>query len=261
MNDNHAYRGEDVDATYIEEKSSYVIDGLVEILHILECSELTEKNKLEQIHGVVESTLYDALKIIAITIDAPWQVDDSRLIANCGDARTGWEAIQHKYTGDMKKIWSGQPFLKKNKSYLQAILDGQSLLMAEVAVRKDFCARLIPLLGGKRGEVRTVINEIMDSYSFFDPCFLRMNHLLDQVNMGNLLWNEFCLRFMANLFYLKSSLSTENAESYVQNILSMEAKRKAAKLKGEYVAPVNVSAEPSWEYQYLKEYGSKQAER
>ena len=116
MNDNHAYRGEDVDATYIEEKSSYVIDGLVEILHILECSELTEKNKLEQIHGVVESTLYDALKIIAITIDAPWQVDDSRLIANCGDARTGWEAIQHKYTGDMKKSGAGSRFLKKIKA-------------------------------------------------------------------------------------------------------------------------------------------------
>ena len=261
MSGNLAYRGENVSSVYIEEKSSYVIEELVDILHTLECSEMSDKDKMAKIHVYAEAALYDALKIIATTIDAPWQVDDSSLIANCGDAQTGWEAVQYRYTGHMKEIWSGQAFPKKSKGYLQAVLDGQSILMAEVTVRKKFCTELKPLLGGKRGEVRTAINVIMDSYSLPDRCFWRMNHLLDQVNMGNLLWDEFCLRFSANLSYLELNLTAEKAESYVKNILSMEAKRQAANQKGEYVSPVDTAAEPFWEHQYLKEHALEQAER
>jgi len=261
MSDNRAYHGDTVSSAYIEEKSSYVIDELVEILHTLECSEMSDKDKMEQIHGCVEASLNNALKIIATTIDAPWQVKDSSLIANCGNARVGWEAVQYKYTGKTKGIWNGRSFSQKSKSYLQAVLDGQSLAMAEVTVRREFCAALKPLLEGKRGEVRTTINVIMDSYVFPDYCFLRMNHLLDQVNMGDLSWEDFCLRFAANLSYLESNLSEKEADRYIKDILSSEAKSKAAKMKGEYVAPVDASTEPYWEPQYLQERTPKQAER
>lgn len=261
MSGNCAYHGENVSSVYIEEKSSLVIDELVEILHTLESSEISDKDKMEQIHGCTEAALYDALKIIATTIDAPWQVKDSSLIANCGDARVGWEAVQYRYTGNMKGIWSEQPFSQKSKGYLQAILDGQSLAMAEATVRKEFCSVLKPLLEKKRGEVRTAINEIMDSYAFPDRCFLRLNYLLDQVNMGNLLWDDFCLRFTANLSYLESNLSAEETDRYIKNILSSEAQRKAVKMKGEYIAPEDASAEPYWERQYLQEHTPIQAER
>lgn len=261
MSGNLAYRGENVSSVYIEEKSSYVISELVEILHTLESSEISDKDKLEQIHGCAEAALYDALKIIATTIDAPWQVEDSRLIANCGDAKIGWEAVQYRYTGKMEEIWSGHPFPQRSKGYFQAILDGQSLLIAEVAVRKEFCAALKPLLDGTRGEVRTAINVIMDSYPLPDCCYLRMNYLLDQVNMGNISWEDFCLRFTANLSYLEEKLSSEKADSYIKGIYSAAVQRKAAKLKGEYMAPVDAASEPSWEQQYLREYAPEQTER
>ena len=50
MSGNLAYRGENVSSVYIEEKSSYVIEELVDILHTLECSEMSDKDKMAKIH-------------------------------------------------------------------------------------------------------------------------------------------------------------------------------------------------------------------
>ena len=256
MSGNFAYHGDDVSAAYIHEKSDWVIRHLVDILQSLEDQDISCEEKQKQIHDYVEAALWDALKIIATTTDSPWDTLDCRLIANCGNAKEGWDAIKYKYSQDSKKPWYKVPLKEKKANFYQSLLKERSVLKAEIAVRKELCAKLKPLLEEPRGEARTKINMVMDLYPLQDRCFLRMNYLLDRVNMGDLLWPDFCLRFAANLSYLESCINGIDAENYIDKLLSDKVKERKAREKGLFVEKYEPSIVPLWEYFYLQEHTS-----
>ena len=190
MSGNLAYHGDDVSAAYIHEKSDWVIRHLVDILQTIEDQDISHEEKQKQIHGYVEAALWDALKIIATTTDSPWDTQDCRLIANCGNAKEGWDAIKYKYSQDSKKPWYKFSSKEKKAIFYQTLLKERTVLKAEIAVRKEFCEKLKPLLKEHRGEARTKINMVMDSYCLEDKCFLRMDYLLDQINMNHISWES-----------------------------------------------------------------------
>ena len=245
MSGNLAYHGDNVSSAYIEEKSSYVIEELVEILSILECAEMPDKDTAEQIHNCAKSALYDALKIIATTIDAQWEVADNRIIADCGDAKSGWEAIQYKYTGQMKKIW-GNYKLNNSKEFLDILLQEKSAVKAELACRKSFCKQAKELLQQPRALSRTALNELVDSFAFPDSCFKRLNYLLNAVNMNTIDWNEFVKRSTANLKYLENQLN-EQGEEYIKGIQNTEKHKVIAIRNGEYFDTYTGEEQPHWE--------------
>ena len=252
MSGNLAYHGDDVSAGYIFEKSEFAIKRLVNILQTIENSEIDNEEKLKQIHNYVGATLWNALKILSTTTDSPWAPEDCELIATCGDAKEGWNAIKYKYSKDSKKPWYTDVPGDKKEVFYQTLLKERTILKAEIAVRKELCTKLKPLLEEPRGEARTKINMVMDFYSMEDKCFLRMNYLLDRVNMGDLLWPDFCLRFAANLSYLESCINGTDAEKYINDILSSKSKTSKAEEKGWFVEKYDPSKAPLWEHRYLQ---------
>lgn len=245
MSGNLAYHGDNVSSVYIEEKSSYVIEKLVEMLHVINSSDMTDKEKIEQINNCAEAALFDALKIIATTIDAPWHPEDNHLIANCGDAAAGWEAIQYKYTGQMKEIWSGYK-LNSSKDFLDALLEEKTVVKAELVCRKSLCKQAKELLQKPRGESRTALNELLDSFAFPDLCFRRLSYLLDSVNLNTIDWNEFIERSIANLKYLEAQLN-ENGEEYIKRIQDDEKRKAIARRNGERFDDYTGAEQPYWE--------------
>ena len=256
MSGNLAYHGDDVSAAYIHEKSDWVIRHLVDILQTIEDQDISHEEKQKQIHGYVEAALWDALKIIATTTDSPWDTQDCRLIANCGNAKEGWDAIKYKYSQDSKKPWYKFSSKEKKAIFYQTLLKERTVLKAEIAVRKEFCEKLKPLLKEHRGEARTKINMVMDSYCLEDKCFLRMDYLLDQINMNHISWPDFCLRFEANLLYLESCINGVDAEEYINDLLSSKEKQRKAREKGWFVEKYEPSNVPLWEHFYLQEHAS-----
>lgn len=236
---------ESVSAVYIEEKCSNVINDLVQILQIIEEQNGDNAVCLSMIHREVESALYDALKIIATTSDSSWDVHDSSLIANCGDAAAGWEAIQYKYTGQMKEIWSGYK-LNNSKEFLDALLEEKTVMKAELACRKSFCEQAKELLQQPRGMSRTALNELLDSFAFPDRCFRRLSYLLDSVNLNTIDWNEFIERSIANLKYLEAQLN-ENGEEYIKRIQDDEKRKAIARRNGERFDDYTGEEQPYWE--------------
>lgn len=245
MSSNLAYHGDNVSSAYIEEKSSYVIEELVEMLHIINCSEMADTEKIKQLHNCAEAALFDALKIIATTIDAHWSPEDNHLIANCGDAAAGWEAIQYKYTGQMKEIWSGYK-LNNSKEFLNALLEEKTVMKAELACRKSFCEQAKELLQKPRGESRTALNKLLDSFAFPDRCFRRLSCLLDSVNLNTIDWNEFIEHSIANLKYLEAQLN-ENGEEYIKRIQDDEKRKAIARRNGERFDDYTGEEQPYWE--------------
>ena len=256
MSKNLAYHGDDVSAAYIHEKSGYVIEQLVDILQTIEDQDIPLEEKEKLIHGYVEAALWDALKIISSTTDSPWDTQDCRLIANCGNAKEGWNAIKYKYSQDSQKPWYEVPLKGKKEIFYKALLKKRSFLKAEIAVRKELCKRIKPLLKEHRGEARTKINMVMDSYLLQDNCISRMNYLLDQINMNHISWKDFCLRFMANLDYLESKMDSKDAKSYIANLFLDAKKRREARMAGKIVEEYNPAIVPMWEYKYYEEHTS-----
>lgn len=256
MSENLAVHDDSVSAGYIFEKSGYVINRLVDLLQLLKDLEISSEEKEKQIHSYIEAALWDALKIIATTTGSHWDPEDCEIVATCGDAKEGWNAIKYKYSQSAKRPWYTNVPGDKKEVFYQTLLREHTVLKAEIAVRKELCAKLKPLLEKPRGEARTEINMVMDLYSLQDRCFLRMNHLLDRVNMGELMWPDFCLRFAANLSYLESCINGADAEKYIIDILLSKEKQRKAREKGWFVEEFEPSQVPLWEHRYLQEHSS-----
>jgi hypothetical protein len=250
MAKNLARNGDNIDRYYTHEKISNAARNLASIVDLIDDPQIPNEDKLAQIKSKITSALFDMTKILSAVGNGDWDVDDCELIVNCGNAEAGYEAIHYKY-GKVERL----PGLHrcKNQSYLEKLLKERTILKAEIAFRMDFCEKMLKLLDKKRNEVRSLMNNLLDQYSFTDPCYLRMNHLLDDINMTSSSWSEFCVRMKANVEYLKDNLSSENGEQYVSRVLDDEKERRHLRMQGKYVQEPDGKHEPFYERQALKD--------
>lgn len=220
-----------VSKVYICEKSCDVVQALVNALDILEEKNISPMDSLRFVKDEIATALYDATKIVATTLDAPWDPFDSDLIVDCGNAKAGWEAIQFKYTGKTKYIFSNESFqysLELLKELLKKHNFKKTKILSEVKFRKEFLSKLISCLQQERGYARPFLNGIFYDYKLPDHVYKRMDYLLNRVNMGDLEWSDFVERIKLNTEYLQEKLKDENAKEYVENVLKQERQEMSA---------------------------------
>lgn len=249
MGKNFARNGDSVDRFYIHEKISNVTHDLASITEIIDNTQISAEEKLVQIKSEVTSALFNATKILSTTGNGNWDAEDCKLIVNCGNAQVGFEAIRHKY-GKVERspeIYRNH-YHYKNKPFLEKLLQERTILKTEIALRLDFCKKVQMLLDIPRNEARPQINSLLDDFQFPDACFLRMNKLVNDINMGNISdWAEFCLRMRANVEYLYSQLAGERGEHYVYSIIENEASKKANQAIAKQDAQLIEDVEPYYE--------------
>ena len=214
-----------VSKVYIQEKSCDVVNALVNALDLLEEKDILSIDTSRLVKDEIATALYDATKIVAITLHAPWEPFDCDLIADCGNAKAGWEAIQYKYTGKTEYIFSHEPFYY-SLELLNELLEKHNVkkakMLSEIKLRKDFLSKLISCMEQERGYARPLLNGIFYDYQLPDHVYKRMDYLLNRVNMGDLEWLDFVERIKLNTEYLQEKLKNENIKEYIQNVLEQE---------------------------------------
>jgi hypothetical protein len=160
------------------EKSSHIVKVLSSMIDCLnETRDEVPEETREQLIDYISPAIYDATKIMAVSCQGNWEPGDRDLIVKTG--RKGYSALSAKYG------------LEKDDDFKKMIRETQSIEKAESMEMLSLMSKMLEILKMPRGEARTIINILLDELHQDNTVFQTFNSLTNQVNMGEITWEEY----------------------------------------------------------------------
>ena len=153
--------------SWCKEKTDSVVKQLANLVQVSYSMELNPHDR-ETLNFFLYLALSDSTKLMAFSNGVTWEPNHTDLIADNG--LDGYEELKFRY-GLLDKT-SKQ---RKTEDLSQIVLKLYEYLSGEVAPN------------------RTFIYELLSTSKYSDPAFEDIQDKLEEVTMGNLAWDNFCV--------------------------------------------------------------------
>ncbi|KGK81787.1 hypothetical protein DP73_21205 [Desulfosporosinus sp. HMP52] len=153
--------------SWCQEKTDNVVKQLANLIHVTKSSEVGA-NLDGDINFLLYLALSDATKMMAFAHGANWKGEDVDLIADQGNE--GYDKLKFRY--GLLDITKKQ----RSKEELTQIV-----------------IKIHEFLSGRVAPNRTFIHELLSTSEYSDPVIDDILNKIEEVTMGNLAWDEFCV--------------------------------------------------------------------